>query len=306
MNSTARFALTCCLILLIAASQATATGPQPAATTAPVRTTSGPPDLDSAAVELHWDSSALDFSWYYVHPGDYNQDGLVTVNDITPLGVNFNATGPFDEDSALSVVDGNSDGMITVNDITPIGQNFGKSLERYQVFYSDNALDYPGSNTAPNGAGATLLGTVQLINNPLLAGQRRHFTLHLASPPATGYAWVRPLSNEYDPGTPSNYVDLSGGSSGNTAPEASLVLSTTTVAPGTAVTLIASGSSDTDGDTLTYSFDPEGDGTFRPPASSATMIQTYRSLADIHPVVRVADGNGGTDEASATLTVTVD
>ncbi|MBN2083215.1 hypothetical protein JW859_13535 [bacterium] len=327
MHMTARIACVCCLILLVSTCQAqspqlhaasnlsasqaaptataTAVGPGTAASTAPVRTVSGPPDLNSAAAELHWDPTAQDFSWYYAHPGDYNQDGLVTVSDITPLGVNFNAAGPFSEDSALAMVDGNSDGLITVNDITPIGQNFSKSLERYQVFHSNDLSDYPASNLADNGAGATLLGTVQLVNNPLLANHRRLFTLHLASPPATGYAWVRPLSSEHVPGTPSNYVDLGGGSNGNTPPEAILVLSADNVAPGTEVLLIASGSSDDDGDDLTYSFDPEGDGTFQAPTTQPTLAWTYRELMDYTPGLRVDDGNGGMDEDTAALTVSL-
>lgn len=206
------------------------------------RAVSTPPDLDSAKAQLTWDANTGDLTWYYAHPGDYNQDGLVTVNDITPLGVNFNAEGPFDVSSSLSVVDGNSDGLITVNDITPIGQNFNKSVERYQAFHSDNMEDYPASNTAPNGAGATLLGTVQLKNNPLLANKRRLFTLHLSNPPTSGYGWVRPLSNEFDPGTPSSIVSFDG--SGNLTPTAALEATPTDGEAPLTVAFDASGSTD--------------------------------------------------------------
>lgn len=362
---------------------------------ATARAVSTPPDLDSAEAQLTWDADAGDLSWYYAHPGDYNQDGLVTVNDITPLGVNFDTEGPFSIDSALSVVDGNADGWITVNDITPIGQNFNKSVERYQAFHSDSLDDYPATNTAPNGEGATLLGTVQLKNNPLQANKRRLFTLHLSTPPASGYGWVRPLSNEFDPGTPSNPIDFSGSSgnlapvaalsadpssgdaplavdldasgstdsdgeivqyrydfdgdavidletdqssaqhtfdsagvfdalvtvvdddgaedsagvtitvteAGNQPPSAELTVTPDSVPPNTEVTLDASGSTDGDSDELTYSFDPEGDGSFMAGSAQDSLNWTYTTLGELHPAVRVDDGHGGTDTASAPLDV---
>lgn len=359
------------------------------------RTASAPPDLDSAEAVLSWDSGSGNLTWFYCHPGDYNQDGLVTVNDITPLGVNFNAAGPFDMESALSVVDGYSDGLITVNDITPIGQNFNKSIERYQAFHSDSLGDYPSSNTAPNGAGATLLGTVQLINNPLLANKRRLFTLHLNSPPTSGYGWVRPLSREYDPGTPSTLISF-GNAGGNTPPtvlvvaipmiggapchveftaqaedsdgeivqyswdfegdgiidhagldkivthiyyvggifnatvtaldndggedSASVAIVVTgggsgqppvahlqiipeSAPPGTTVVLHGAGSTDPEGTTLHYSFDPEGDGTFRPPDTDMSLNWTYTELGDFQPALRVFDEDNQFDTAQGDLQI---
>ncbi|MBN2083216.1 PKD domain-containing protein [bacterium] len=360
------------------------------------RQVSAPPDLNSAAAVLSWNSASQDLSWYYTHPGDYNQDGLVTVSDITPLGVNFNAAGPFAIESALAVVDGNSDGMITVSDITPIGQNFNKSIERYQAFCSTDIDDYPAANTAANGAGATLLGTVQLVNNPLLAGQRRHFTLHLAAPPATGYAWVRPLSTEHDPGTPSSLIsfgnpggnalptvslgatptsgdapltvnftatatdsdgtivqyawdfdgdgsvdsagtvatathvylasgsfsagvtvlDNDGGSAsasisisafggGGQPPTAQLTIIPENAAPGDTVVLHGAGSSDPEGTTLHYSFDPEGDGTFRPPDTDISLNWTYTELGTFHPALRVIDEDNQVDTAAGNLEISL-
>jgi PKD repeat protein len=355
-----------------------------------------PPDLDSAAAVLSWDSGAGNLTWYYSHPGDYNQDGLVTVNDITPLGVNFNAEGPFDIASALSVVDGNSDGLITVNDITPIGQNYNKSIERYQAFHSESMSDYPTSNTAPNGAGATLLGTVQLRNNPLLANKRRLFTLHLSSPPPAGYGWVRPLCSEFSPGTPSTLVsfgnaggnvpptvllsanpmvggvpclveftasgddsdgeivqyswdfegdgvvdcagletivthtydtggqfnatvtglDDAGGEdsasvmitisgSGGQPPVAHLQIIPENAPPGTTVVLHGAGSSDPEGTTLHYSFDPEGDGSFRPPDTDMSLNWTYRELGSFQPALRVFDEDGQFDTTQGNLEISL-
>jgi len=357
---------------------------------------STPPDL-AAAAALSWNSGTGDLSWYYTHPGDYNQDGLVTVSDITPLGQNFGAEGPFAIDSALSVVDGNSDGLITVSDITPVGQNFGKQLAACQAYHSGSAADYPQSNTGENGGGATTLGTVQLADAPLSAGQRRRFVLALASPPATGFGWVRPLDDEGSPGTPSNmisfgtaggnadpvamlgadptsgdaplsvsfdasgstdsdgqivqyawdfdsdtFTDLAGSAatvqhtytagglysasiavlddqggqdsaqvqitvqgSGGQPPVAQLSAIPEQAAPGTEVVLHGGGSSDPEGGDLTYSFDPEGDGSFLPPDTDVSLNWTYTRLGEHQPALRVFDEDGQFDDAQASLEVTL-
>ncbi|MBN2083171.1 PKD domain-containing protein [bacterium] len=106
------------------------------------RQASTPPEA-ATATGLDWDVENKVLSWGYHLPGDYNQDGLVSVHDLTPLGVHFQEAGPFDSHSALSVIDGNSDGLITVNDITPIGQHFNRSIEGYRIFATENAAEVP-------------------------------------------------------------------------------------------------------------------------------------------------------------------
>jgi len=71
--------------------------------------------------------------WSYVNVGDYNQDRLVTISDLTPVGVHFNKTTGAPDWDIASLADGNADGRITVHDITPIGQNFNSWLESYLV-----------------------------------------------------------------------------------------------------------------------------------------------------------------------------
>jgi len=75
--------------------------------------------------------------WTEVNTGDYNFNSLVGVDDLTPLGVNFQSTydplidGTFD--NTLYWVDGNRDGLIGISDITPIGQHFGSMIIGYNV-----------------------------------------------------------------------------------------------------------------------------------------------------------------------------
>jgi len=110
------------------------------------RETSDPPVTDASCSEMHWDAQSRTLTWFYACQGDYNQDGLVTLGDLTPLGRFFSAGGPFDPQSVLSAVDGNDDGLITLSDITPIGANFGRGVEGYNVFASMDPGMLPASN----------------------------------------------------------------------------------------------------------------------------------------------------------------
>jgi hypothetical protein len=57
-------------------------------------------------LELDVDGSTL--KWHFASPGDYDQNGEVNVADLTPLGLHFAETGPFDPLSVLSVIDGDA------------------------------------------------------------------------------------------------------------------------------------------------------------------------------------------------------
>ncbi|WP_298316814.1 lytic polysaccharide monooxygenase [uncultured Aquimarina sp.] len=87
----------------------------------------------------------------------------------------------------------------------------------------------------------------------------------------------------------------------NTAPVAALTATPTTGVTPLDVVLDASGSTDADNDTLTYSID-YGDGTS---GTGAISTHTY-TTGDYTATVTVSDGNGGTDTASVMITVTDD
>jgi PKD repeat protein len=86
---------------------------------------------DLAAVDT---GGALELRWTYRNKGDYNQDGLVSINDLTPLGANLgkNTADP-DWTTQAVVADGNTDGLITINDLTPIGAGFNARVEGYRI-----------------------------------------------------------------------------------------------------------------------------------------------------------------------------
>lgn len=76
-----------------------------------------------------------------------------------------------------------------------------------------------------------------------------------------------------------------------------------TITVGTDVTLDASASSDPDdGDTLSYEWDLDNDGTFDD-ATSSTAVVNKSATGTYEVSVKVLDGNGGTDTATMTLDV---
>jgi len=99
---------------------------------------------------------AVELSWTERQPGDYNQDGLVSVNDLTALGQHFGAKveyvdpaecdgvacwpqgDPEDggaENWRLARIDGNGDGQVYLSDITTIAQHWGEQLDGYRLYH---------------------------------------------------------------------------------------------------------------------------------------------------------------------------
>ena len=171
-----------------------------------VKGVAGVPVADLSAVPLSWDSETGTLTWDYYHQGDYNQDGLVTVSDLTPLGVHYDTAGPFDKATAISCVDGNRDGYITVSDITPIGANYDSQVSGYYVFASDDPDDdYPQTPSAQSQL--TALGA-QMMDDALgdKSSERLSFAYTVGSPVAGDSYWVRPVAGA-DEGVPSNIVN---------------------------------------------------------------------------------------------------
>jgi len=68
-------------------------------------------------------------SWTYKNVGDYNQDGIVDIADITPLAENFlQPASPTNE-----WIDGNNDGQIDIADIAPLAENFFNEVAGYVI-----------------------------------------------------------------------------------------------------------------------------------------------------------------------------
>jgi len=68
-------------------------------------------------------------TWSYVNVGDYNQDGIVDIKDITPLAVHFNEA----VDETNEWIDGNADSVINIQDITPLAAHFFCDVAGYEI-----------------------------------------------------------------------------------------------------------------------------------------------------------------------------
>ena len=86
------------------------------------------------------------------------------MSDLTPLGVHFDRCSSDAEWPLAQVADGNGDGLIALNDVTPIGQYFGVALEGYILQESESGAEpwnevarLPlSSSTAPIAGGLRL------------------------------------------------------------------------------------------------------------------------------------------------------
>ena len=167
---------------------------------------STPPTDANSACPLCWDSDGGALSWEYYCTGDYDQNSEVNIADLTPLGQNIGAVGPFDPSSQLSVIDGDSNGELNIADVTAIGQNYLNSVTGYNIYASDSLSDYPVDAADGNG-GATQLGTVAFSAGQAAAGQRTQFSFTMSSPQLGTYLWVRPTDGTSE-GTPSEWVEI--------------------------------------------------------------------------------------------------
>jgi len=263
---------------------------------------SSPPMLPGSQAQLSWDGDSNTLSWGYCCSGDYNQDSLVGVNDITPLGQNYLAQVPADPNCLLAVVDGNGNGQIEVADITPIGQNFQARVTGYNVYASAELKDYPSDAADTNGNG-TLLGSVPFPEGPPPAGQRRMFSFAVSDPQPETYFWVRPTDGGSE-GTPSSHYYLAAHQ--NQAPVAALTADPLSGKPPLAVTFDASASYDSDGEIVKYEWDWTGfiDGwQWVDSGTESTQQHEYPEHGTYGCVVRVTDADGATDMASAQVTV---
>jgi len=119
---------------------------------------------------------------------------------------------------------------------------------------------------------------------------------------------ANPVDLEIGPDGNLYYADLDGGTvrriawTLNRAPRAVATASPTSGTAPLTVQLDATGSSDPDGDPLSYSWDLNGDGLYGD-ATSSSLSQTYTQNGQVNVGLQVADGRGGLDTTHVTITV---
>lgn len=234
-------------------------------------------------------------SWDYRLSGDYDQNSLVSISDLTPLGIHFGKSGPFANSSVESVVDGDGNGEINLGDITPIGQNFGRGVESYNIYSESDLSDYPPSATVASTVGAagttafgSVLGTasterLRFVRNTVITAGRHY--------------WLRPVHNGSE-GIASNSVQATV-----IAPVAPVAILTANPSSGIAplaVTLDASGSTDANGNIDHYDWDFENDGVYDATTTTPQIIRNYGGGPWVAKV-RVVDSGGLSDIATANM-----
>ncbi|MCB1221983.1 MAG: hypothetical protein H7A35_15720 [Planctomycetales bacterium] len=180
------------------------------------RTVSTPPSDPASQSMPQFDSVSGELSWLYRSTGDYDQNGLITISDLTPMGVNFGESDPdgFADTSVLSVVDGDGNNVINISDITPIGIGFGRSTSGgYNIYRSGSADEYPATPLGENGNGAQLLGNLPFstaVGNPTV--DRLAFSFEVSDPQTPGFYWIRPQDGAGNEGYASTMVSPPDGS----------------------------------------------------------------------------------------------
>jgi len=99
------------------------------------RTAAAPTGFASKVPDLsiHEEGGQAIFTWSYRQHGDYDLNGIVTVSDLTQVGVHFGKTTTDADWQVAQLADGDGNGEVGVSDVTPIGQNFGGRLDGYEL-----------------------------------------------------------------------------------------------------------------------------------------------------------------------------
>ena len=164
---------------------------------------------DLEITDLHDGTYTL--TWSYRNTGDYNQDGIVNVMDITPLAVHFNESA----DETNEWIDGNGDSVINIADITPLAANFFTDCAGYSVQAADaadgtfNGIALESLNDA-SGEGRLILsfdlppGAPRFVRVVPLDGEEVEGTasdvLHVLDPPPPNAIWMVPSRTTIEQG----------------------------------------------------------------------------------------------------------
>jgi hypothetical protein len=171
-------------------------------------TTNNAPTSDTSRGRCIYDPLTHDLNWWYSNQGDYDQNTVVTLADLTPLAVRFSERGPFEYFNAISVVNGDGNAEINLGDITPIAANFGRNVGQtvaYALYGSMDPGDYPAANDeAQKISPFANVGWVTVLG--WLGHDRLFFVYNIPAPQANMFYWARPLDANGYVGTPTDMV----------------------------------------------------------------------------------------------------
>jgi PKD repeat protein len=256
------------------------------------RTTSTPPTGDinkvnDFAISDHGDGSYT-LSWHYRNLGDYDQNGVVGVSDITPLAMHFGKTYNFEleANTIQAVADGSLNGTVGIEDVTQIAMYFGTECAGY----------FLRTSPAPP---ASVEETTELDFLPLDLAQGEGRIAYGADHPLPSHTYiaVAPVDGDGVLGELSNVV-----LSPNHSPGAALTVDPAEGDAPLTVGLDAGESSDMDGPIAKYEWDFEGDGVWDEDSGTLSYVEHVYETPDFYyPVVRVTDAEGAQDTAEASV-----
>jgi len=287
--------------------------------------------------------SEVVLTWTEQLVGDYDQNRLVGVSDLTPLGANFLETvdydpaevhmdlqywpngSPYDTGAGigdppvpgsgarnwrLARVDGDRNGELNVSDITPIAVHWEQRFDGYRVYRiipGDPHFQLLPNPTAP-GSPFTVVATAQVPNGPVTYS---FSDTDIGSTPVGWWEYyVAPYDSVSDTEGPrSNYagIDVDQGSSGGYRPVAIVEADPAAGSPPLVVNFYAGNSYDYDGWITKYEWDMDNDpqgGYEYDSGLDPTLQMTYNTPGTKIQFMRVTDNNGLRDRGYAKVQVT--
>jgi len=229
--------------------------------------------------------------WGYKNVGDYNQDGIVDVKDVTPLAAHFQEEASANE---RKWIDGNEDGIIDIKDITPLAANFGTDCAGYYIYgtpnFPEQSFSKIGEIDFSDGFSKPKKFQIELPIEEI--GKTYH------------YFTVAPFDNDGGVGEQSNVVELP-----NLFPIAKLSAEPVEGEPPLTVEFDAS-ANDPDGTIEKYEWDFDGDGVYddittkeTDPDTYDSNSYTYETFGPYNAKVRVTDNDNAKTIANITINV---
>ncbi|GEM_PF-1277027 len=164
--------------------------------------------------------------WRFHQLGDYNQDGVVGVSDLTPLGMHFGEAGDVESGHIITpdgtwverfdfaggdvrqLIDTSESGEIDIFDITAIGVNFGRGADSFAVYHAASRAAYSAEGTASVQPLAVFPYAQVRRGEP--AGEQVVFNVTLPGLVDGDFYWVQPLiADAPGPASQPARVDLS-------------------------------------------------------------------------------------------------
>jgi outer membrane protein assembly factor BamB len=145
------------------------------------------------------DSAGARFHWSYRNEGDFNQDSIVNVSDLTPMGIHFGKDSTAPDWVTARVADGSENGKVELGDLVSIGANFLKRVTRYSL---------QQSGTPDPGGTWTQVADIPFAASSVPGGQLRQFDF-LLDAASSAYYRVMPYDST-SAGKPSDPVQWGG------------------------------------------------------------------------------------------------